>query len=111
MKSKILIIPARRHILEAYYEYIIRYLGDEFYFEMGYPPAPPYDNIKQRVWTGQTSPLEKNPDDFTKANCLMEQPFVKDPKITIQDCLNSLVAKIGENIFIGRFTRYKVGVE
>ena len=64
MKSKILIIPARRHILEAYYEYIIRYLGDEFYFEMGYPPAPPYDNIKQRVWTGQTSPLEKNPDDF-----------------------------------------------
>ena len=64
MPPKILIIPARRHILEAYYEYIIRYLGDEFYFEMGYPPEPPYEDIKKRVWIGQTSPLEKNPDDF-----------------------------------------------
>lgn len=64
MKPKILIIPARRHILEAYYEYIIRYLGDEFYFEQGYPPMPPYTDIRKRVWTGETSPLEKNPDDF-----------------------------------------------
>lgn len=62
--KKILIIPARRHILEAYSEYLMRYLGDEFYFEMGYPSEPPYFNIRQRVWTGQTSPLEKNPDDF-----------------------------------------------
>ena len=52
---------------------------------------------------------EKNQEDFVKANCLMEQSFVKDPKITIQDYLNSLVAKIGENIFINRFIRYKVG--
>jgi glycosyltransferase involved in cell wall biosynthesis len=63
-KPKILIIPARRHILEAYTEYIIRYLGNDFYFEMGYPPETPYHNIKDRVWLGQTSPLEKNPDDF-----------------------------------------------
>lgn len=64
MPPKILIIPARRHLLEAYYEYIIRFLGDEFYFEQGYPPAPPYTDITKRVWTGETSPLEKNPDDF-----------------------------------------------
>ena len=65
MLPKILIIPARRHILEAYYEYIIRYLGDEFYFEMGYPPPPEYyHNIKENIPTGATSPLEKNPDDF-----------------------------------------------
>ncbi len=50
-----------------------------------------------------------NQDTFIKENCLMEQPFVKDPKFTIQDYLNSLIAKIGENIFISRFTRYKVG--
>lgn len=62
--KKILIIPARRHILEAYCEYIIRYLGSEFYFEMGYPPEPPYHTIQERVWTGATSPLEKNPDEF-----------------------------------------------
>src|SRR3990167_854976 len=61
---KILIIPARRHILEAYCEYLIRYLSNEFYFEMGYPPAPPYDNIRERVYGGSASPLNKNPDKF-----------------------------------------------
>ena len=46
---------------------------------------------------------------FLKENCLMNQPFVRDSKVTIQDLLNALVAKIGENIFVGRFMRYKVG--
>lgn len=64
MPKKILIIPARRHILEAYTEYIISRLSDEFYFEMGYPPYPPYDNIRERVWTNETTPLHKNPDEF-----------------------------------------------
>jgi len=50
----------------------------------------------------------ENKDIFIKENCLLLQPFVKDPKITIQDYLNSLVAKIGENMFINRFSRYKV---
>lgn len=62
--KKILIIPARRHIIEAYSEYLIRYLSDEFYFEMGYPPYPPYHNIRDRVWNNETSPLNKNPDEF-----------------------------------------------
>lgn len=46
---------------------------------------------------------------FAKTHCLMEQPFIKDPNLTIRDCLNSLIAKIGENIIISRFTRYQVG--
>lgn len=46
---------------------------------------------------------------FLKEQCLLNQPFVKDPKVTIQDKLNDLVAKIGENMFVGRFVRYKVG--
>ncbi len=46
---------------------------------------------------------------FVKEFCLLNQPFVKDQSKTIQDCLNALVAKIGENIVISRFTRYKVG--
>lgn len=62
---RILIIPARRHILEAYSEYIIRYLGNEFYFEMGYPSMPEYySSIKENVWGGKTHPLMKNPDEF-----------------------------------------------
>ena len=51
--------------------------------------------------------LAKEPD--VKQYCLLQQPFVKDASKSIQDYLNELVAKIGENIRVGRFVRYKVG--
>lgn len=47
-----------------------------------------------------------NPDNV---QTLLTQPFVKDPSKNIGDLLNELVAKIGENIQIGRFLRFKVG--
>ncbi len=55
--------------------------------------------------------VEKEPDKelFFKDNCLLEQVFIKDPSITVKDYLGSLVAKIGENILIRRFVRYKIG--
>jgi elongation factor Ts len=40
---------------------------------------------------------------------LMEQPFVKDPDRTIDDLRREIVAKIGENIEIRRFARFRVG--
>jgi elongation factor Ts len=46
---------------------------------------------------------------FYKENCLMNQVYVKDPNITIQDLLNELIARIGENITIKRFVRFQVG--
>ncbi len=46
---------------------------------------------------------------FYKDNCLMSQAYVRDPNITIEDLLNSLIAKIGENITIKRFVRFQVG--
>lgn len=52
---------------------------------------------------------EKNKDEFIKGNCLMEQPFVRDLSITIRDYLGSIVAKLGENIIVRRFARYKIG--
>ena len=52
---------------------------------------------------------ESDEKTFLKTNCLMDQMFIRDPSITISDYLNSLIAKIGENIFINRFARYKVG--
>ncbi|MBM3246483.1 MAG: elongation factor Ts [Candidatus Omnitrophica bacterium] len=52
---------------------------------------------------------EKDKEQFYKEHCLLEQVFVKDPAITVKDCLGSLVAKIGENIIIRRFIRYRVG--
>ncbi len=51
---------------------------------------------------------QKDAETFIKESCLLEQPFVKDPKKTIQDNLNALIASIGENTFINRFVRYKV---
>ncbi|MDE1920360.1 MAG: translation elongation factor Ts [Candidatus Omnitrophica bacterium] len=52
---------------------------------------------------------EADKEAYIKANCLLSQAYVKDPGKTIQDLLNELVAKIGENIMIGRFVRFKVG--
>lgn len=52
---------------------------------------------------------EKDKELFFKNNCLLEQAFIKDPSLTIKDYLGSLIAKIGENIAIRRFVRYKVG--
>ena len=41
--------------------------------------------------------------------CLLEQAYVKNPDLTIQDYLNEMRAKTGENIIIRRFTRYQLG--
>lgn len=48
-------------------------------------------------------------ETFYKENCLLEQLFVKEPSIAIKDYLNSLVAKVGENIVIRRFVRFQLG--
>jgi elongation factor Ts len=41
--------------------------------------------------------------------CLLEQPFVKDPSISVRDHIASYIQKIGENIQVRRFVRYKLG--
>ncbi|MEW5895668.1 MAG: elongation factor Ts [Candidatus Omnitrophota bacterium] len=46
---------------------------------------------------------------YVKEKCLMNQAFIKDSSKTIQDYLNEVIARIGENIFVNRFNRYKVG--
>lgn len=46
---------------------------------------------------------------FYKEICLLEQPFIKDDKVSIQDLLNELVGVLGENVQIGRFCRYALG--
>lgn len=51
----------------------------------------------------------KDVEEFYKENCLLEQVFIKDPLITIKDYLVSIVAKLGENVVVRRFVRYKVG--
>ncbi len=69
--------------------------------------APTY--IKKEDVPREVLKQEKDKDLFYKNNCLLEQPFVKDPNITVKDYLGNLVAKFGENIVIRRFIRYKIG--
>ncbi len=46
---------------------------------------------------------------FYKENCLMNQPYVRDPNVTVTDLLNEMIGKIGENITIRRFSRFQLG--
>jgi len=46
---------------------------------------------------------------FYEEVCLLEQPFVKEATMTIEQLVKSKIAKLGENIGIARFVRFKVG--
>ena len=48
---------------------------------------------------------------FYQEVCLLEQAYVRDTDITIEDLLNELRAKTGENVLIRRFVRYQLGEE
>jgi len=65
--------------------------------EMGKP-----ENMIDKIVDGK---MEK----FYKDSCLLTQPYVKDPKVTVQDVITELVAKVGENIVVKRFSRFQIG--
>ena len=44
-----------------------------------------------------------------QTDCLLLQPYIRDPDVTIQDIINETVAKVGENIQVGRFARFELG--
>jgi elongation factor Ts len=46
---------------------------------------------------------------FYEEVCLLEQPFVKEATLTIDQLVKTKIAKLGENISIARFVRFKVG--
>ena len=48
-------------------------------------------------------------EKFYKDVCLMSQQYVKDPQKTISEILKETIGKIGENIQIKRFARFKIG--
>jgi elongation factor Ts len=60
----------------------------------------------EKVWD---KIVEGKVKKFYSEVCLLEQPYVKNPDITVQDLLSELLAKTGENIVIRRFTRYQLG--
>ena len=48
-------------------------------------------------------------EKFYEENCLYEQHYIKDEGVTIGEMVNNAIAKLGENIAIRRFARFKVG--
>ena len=58
--------------------------------------------IAEKMVTGK---MEK----YLSEICLLEQKFVKNPDLSVQDLLNEVILKMGENISIRRFTRYQIG--
>lgn len=48
-------------------------------------------------------------DKYFKEICLLEQPFIKNPDITVDKMIIEQIATIGENINVRRFTRYELG--
>jgi elongation factor Ts len=60
------------------------------------------ENIVEKMVSGKV-------DKYIAEVCLMEQKFVKNPDLSIQDLLNELIAKMGEKISIKRFARFQIG--
>jgi elongation factor Ts len=60
------------------------------------------EKIVERIVQGK---LEK----FFQDVCFLEQPFVKDPDISVNQRVSSAIAKLGENIVVRRFQRFQLG--
>jgi elongation factor Ts len=63
----------------------------------GKPPA-----IVEKMLTGKLS-------KFYEEFCLLEQPFIKESSLTIGQLIAQKIAKLGENISVRRFARFKIG--
>jgi elongation factor Ts len=53
--------------------------------------------------------LEGKMGKFYEEVCLLEQPFIKEQSLTIQQLIAQKIAKLGENISVRRFARFKIG--
>jgi elongation factor Ts len=60
------------------------------------------ENVIQKIVEGKIN-------KFFADNTLLGQQYVKNPDITIQDLVNEMIAKTGENIVINRFVRFQLG--
>src|SRR5271166_2688042 len=53
--------------------------------------------------------VEGRMSKFYEEICLLEQPFVKENTVTVEQVIKTKIAKLGENITVSRFARFKVG--
>ncbi|MDW7710129.1 MAG: translation elongation factor Ts [Deferrisomatales bacterium] len=73
-----------------------RFLGEQA-AESGKPPQVVEKMVQGRL------------DKFLKEHCLLQQPYVKDPDLTVEAYVKQRVAAVGENIQVRRFVRYELG--
>ena len=73
----------------------------EIYREQARATGKP-EAIIEKIVSGK---MEK----FYEENCLYEQHFIKDESVSITEMINQAIAKLGENIAVRRFVRFKVG--
>ena len=57
----------------------------------------------------QEEDVPKGTETDPQSDCLLLQPFIKDPTKTIQDIITETIAKVGENIKVRRFCRFELG--
>lgn len=62
------------------------------------------ENVIEKIVEGR---LNK----FYEESCLLEQPYVKDPDVSVKEYIDSVIGKLGENIVVRRFIRFKLGEE
>jgi len=73
----------------------------EIYREQAKQTGKP-ENVIDKIVNGK---MEK----FYEENCLYEQHFIKDEGMTVKELIDLAIAKLGENIGIRRFSRFKIG--
>jgi elongation factor Ts len=73
----------------------------EIYKEQARATGKP-ENVLDKIVDGRMS-------KYYSEACLLEQPFVKDPSLSVRDHIASHIQKIGENIQVRRFVRYRLG--
>ena len=62
------------------------------------------EEIREKIVSGRI-------DKFINERALLEQEFVKDPDLTVDDRVKAAVAKVGENIQVHRFVRFQLGAD
>ena len=73
----------------------------EIYREQALASGKP-EKVVDRIVSGKL-------DKFYEENCLYEQHFIKDDKLTIKERIDAVIAQVGENVKVRRFARFKVG--
>lgn len=73
----------------------------EFYRRQTLEEGKP-ETVVDRIVEGKLS-------KFYDRACLLRQPYIKDDKKTVADLIKETIAKVGENVVVGRFARFRVG--